>query len=195
MTAKGGWASAREWSNRSEAWRYLTLTRALPATTVERAIHDGVLKEGVRGTVLAVHRDGDGCPTGWEMRGPDYKGFSAGGSKALFVIGDWAAANRLAATESAIDALSLATLEGWPTGTLYASTAGGFGPKTSTVLMLLLKSSKELVAATDQGTGGDLLAGRLREMAELAGVAFRRLCPTAKDWNDQLRATKRSNVG
>ena len=45
------------------------------------------------------------------MRGPQYKGFAKGGDKALFWIGELAQARRVAITESAIDALSLAALE------------------------------------------------------------------------------------
>ena len=43
-----------------------------------------------------------------------------------------------------------------------------------------------VVAATDRGAGGDLLAGRLEDLARRHGVSFERRRPAAKDWNEQL---------
>jgi Toprim-like len=92
----------------------------------------------------------------------------------------------VAVTEAAIDALSLATLEGWPAGTAYVSTGGGFGPTTAEVLRVLLPASSRLVAATDRGQGGELLAERLHALAKEACASFGRLRSSAKDWNEQL---------
>ena len=91
-------------------------------------------------------------------------------------------------TESAIDALSLATIEAWQPDTLYVSTGGGWGAKAEVTLRALLRAGSELAAATDQGTGGERLAGRLVEIADAKSARFVRLRPDAKDWNDQLRA-------
>ena len=148
----------------------------------------GLLKEGIYGTVWARHRTVQGRTTGWEMRGPSFKGFAKGATKTLFWIGTSEVCNRAAVTESAIDALSLAAIEGWPVGTLYASTGGGYGPETARALQAFLPSRATLVAATDRGTGGELLASRLYELAASEDAGFERLCPQAKDWNDQLRA-------
>ena len=158
---------------------------------MERALQAGVLKEGIYGTVWAKHRTAQDWTTGWEMRGPAFKGFAKGGTKTLFWIGTPESCNRAAVTESAIDAFSLATIEGWPAGTLYASTGGGYGPETARTLQILLPSHATLVAATDQGTGGELLAGRLHELATACRATFERLCPQTKDWNDQLSAGRR----
>ena len=54
-------------------------------------------------------------------------------------------------------------------------------------MQIVLRLCRQLVAATDQGTGGDVLAHRLSELAAATGVEFSRLQPGAKDWNDQLR--------
>ncbi|WP_446741251.1 toprim domain-containing protein [Sphingomonas sp. H160509] len=115
------------------------------------------------------------------------KGSRRGGDKALFWIGQIRAARRVAVTESAIDALSLATIEQWPEGTAYVSTGGGFGPPTAETFSRLLPSSCRLVAATDRGQGGDILAERLREMAAGSCAGFGRVRSSAKDWNDELR--------
>lgn len=170
----------------SQAWRYLSGERFLPTDTLHRAVDAGVLREGIYGTIWGAHRDAAMAVTGWEMRGPNYKGFCKGGRKCLFRIGE-ARPERVAVAESAIDALSLAAIEGWREGTLYVSTGGGWGPGTDGLLGAVLQSASLLVIATDRGQGGELMAGRLHETALFCGVAAARLLPDGKDWNDQLR--------
>lgn len=181
------WKAAKLPNGRSDGWGYLARDRALPAPTIERALHAGVLREGYYGTIWAAHRSGERAVCGWEMRGPNYKGFGKGGAKALFWVGAISQARRVCVTESFIDALSLASLEGWAEGSVYASTGGGFGPFTSKAIEDLVPASARLVAATDQGRAGDLLAERLRDLAEGKGIAFSRMRPEAKDWNLQLQ--------
>jgi hypothetical protein len=186
LDAPKAWMAARKLVRGSLGWRYLTQERQLPADAIDRAVLAGVLREGIQGTVWALHRGTDGVPCGWEMRGPNYKGFSKGGDKALFWLADPRASSRVAVAESWIDALSLGAIEGWPDGTAYVSTGGGFGPATSRTLGALLVPGTRLVAATDRGTGGELLADRLSDIATTAGIGFGRLRPVAKDWNQQL---------
>jgi hypothetical protein len=150
-------------------------------------VQAGALREGIYGTVWARHQTAQGQTTGWEMRGPNFKGFVKGGSKTLFWSGTPATCNRVAVTRSFIDGLSLASIEGWPDGTLYASTGGGYGPETARALQAILPGNGRLVAATDQGTGGEVLASRLHELATGSSAGFGRLCPEAYDWNTQLR--------
>lgn len=181
------WTDAKAPGHGSPGWLYLTEARGLPKATIEVAIRAGVLREGIYGTIWALHRRLDQQPCGWEMRGPAYKGFARGGRKTLFRLGEIDTASRIAVTESFIDALSLATIEDWPPTTAYISTGGGFGPETATSLSSLVPQSARLVAATDNGAGGELLAGRLYKLATKTGIGFSRLYPVAKDWNDQLR--------
>ena len=139
-----------------------------------------------------MHQAADARITGWEMRGPSYKGFSRGGTKSVFWIGQPSSADRVAVTESAVDALSLATLEDWPAGTVYASVGGGFGPLTMEALQALLQPHAALVGATDLGAAGDALAARLCRLAEQCGTRFQRMRPGLKDWNEQLVAAVRA---
>lgn len=187
FAADKAWRGAHQLRPGSQGWTYLVETRGLPVDCIEHALRAGVLREGIYGTMWAMHRDATARPTGWEMRGPRYKGFSKGGDKALFWLGHLDTTDRVVVTESAIDALSLAAIEGWPEGTLYASTGGGYGPGTDEALRALLLPGARLVAATDQGTGGELLAARLHELATACLAGFGRLRPEVKDWNDQLR--------
>lgn len=180
------WRQAAQLASGSQAWRYLTGARGIPADIIEQASREGTLREGIGGTAWALHTGEDGQPCGWEMRGPRYKGFSKGGTKRLFGIGDAAGARRLAVAESAIDAMSLAAIEGRGEGTAYLSTGGGFGPMVEHALRRLLCPSVRLVAATDRGQGGEILADRLHRIAKEAGAGFGRLRPSAKDWNAHL---------
>jgi len=121
---------SRRWAERSPptpgsaAWVYLTEARGIPAAIVERAAAAGCLREGPRASMWAAHMDPAGGVVGWEERGPDWRGFAAGGSKTLFHLGE-AYARRLCVTEAAIDAMSLAAIEGCRVDSLYASTGGG----------------------------------------------------------------------
>ncbi len=182
-----------EWRGRgtvrpgSRGWTYLQEKRGLPVSAIDRAAEAGLLKEGVNGTIWAAHHDDRGTVCGWEMRGPHYRGFARDGAKTLFRVGSMQP-GRIAVTESAIDALSLATLEGWHGETLYVSTGGGFGPATSAQLTTIAEPQARLVAAVDQGKGGELLAARLDRIAAASGCGFSRLRPIHKDWNEDLCA-------
>ena len=193
IDAPKNWSSARTLIPGSEGWSYLTGPRSIPHGTVTRAVREDAIREGIKGTVWGVHRKQDGAPCGWEMRGPGYKGFSKGGSKAAFHLGDISSASRVVVTESMIDALSLATIEGLPNGTAYVSTGGGFGPETAELLKQQLATTTRLVAGTDRGQGGEILADRLRRLSEQANVAFSRLRPGAKDWNAQIQQPLTNN--
>jgi hypothetical protein len=120
------------------------------------------------------------------MRGRSFKGFLAGGAKGVFVFSGSEAPSRVAVCEAAIDALSLAAIDGACDDTAYVSTGGGWGDAGSAAISQLLSKARMVVAATDRGTGGDLLAGRLEDLARRHGLPFERRQPTAKDWNEQL---------
>jgi hypothetical protein len=186
LDATRAWTRATRLLPGSDGWSYLTVARGLPADTLRRANTADLLRAGILGTVWFKHRTLDGTPTGWEMRGPGYQAFSKGGSKVLFWIANPLTATRIAITESAIDALSLATIERWPDHTAYVSTGGGFGPLAAETLRAMVSNGPQLVAATDNDAGGHLIAERLHKLAVEADATFDRLLPTAKDWNAQL---------
>jgi hypothetical protein len=169
----------------SAAWQYLTEERRLPASLLELVVRRDLVREGVRGTAWFLHRSGE-QPSGWEMRGPSFKGFLAGGAKGVFVFSLSEAPSRIAECEAAIDALSLAVIDGPDDDTAYVSTGGGWGEAGSAAIGRLLSAARIVVAATDRGTGGELLAGRLEDLARSHGISFDRQRPAAKDWNEQL---------
>jgi hypothetical protein len=192
------WELRRLPSPGSPTWRYLTETRGLPGPVVTEAISAGVLREGPYASAWFAHLGHDGCLTGIEMRGPDYRGFSPGGEKTLFRFsGHVPAGNgvvrRLVVAEAPIDAMSVAAIEQMPLGSLYVATAGALGPGTIGALArqfwALAKDGGELVIATDDDRAGHAYADQLAGMARAFALKVSRLPPTggAKDWNDVLQ--------
>ncbi len=188
------WQARRHPGTGSGAWRYLCWTRAIPVPIVRSAISQGVLREGAFGSMWAAHRDNSGSVVGWEERGPDWRGFSTGGNKVLFRVGGTDAL-RLCVTEAAIDAMSLAAIEGLQDGSLYLSTGGGWSPRTEAALVeLLAHPDALLVCATDANRQGDAFAQRLRALAAQNERRSVRLRPPAEDWNEVLKEQKREEA-
>ena len=86
--------------------------------------------------------------------------------------------------------MSLASLEGPRSDTLYLATAGGLGPTTIAALRALLAKRvdlpvAQLVAATDADGAGEHYAAFLAGLAREAGVTCQRLRPPRAlgDWN------------
>lgn len=197
------WAAAAVPRPGSRTWRYLTGARRLPAAVVADAVAAGGLREGRYGNPWFAHRRGVGGEVvGFEVRGPRYRGFAAGGEKALFLHAAppdrrrAVAVAAVAVCEGAIDALSLAALEGTRPDTLYAATTGGMGLGTTAALATLLLRLRDggvapvLRVGTDNDGPGERLAARLVAFAGTEGGLWRREVPPAgfKDWNDALRA-------
>ncbi|RWP22865.1 DUF3991 and toprim domain-containing protein [Mesorhizobium sp.] len=171
----------------SATWRYLRDNRHLPERILRAAIAAGVLREGPHGSMWAAHIDAAGAVTGWEERGPEWRGFATGGSKVLFRLGP-ADAGRVCVTEAAIDAMSLAAIEASRPDTLYVSTGGGWSPATDAAIRLVAERPEaRLVAATDANPQGEVFVARLRELALELSCEFERLRPAAEDWNAMLK--------
>lgn len=178
-------ARRRPWRG-SSSWHYLTVLRHLPEQVIKVATATGMLREGPYGSMWAAHVGDSGSVTGWEERGPDWRGFASGGSKTLFRLGRLDA-QRLCVTEAAIDAMSLAALEGSRDDTLYLSTGGGWSPTTDAALRTLAAGRNAyLLAATDNNRQGDIYADRLFALTEQVGCPCNRLRPAADDWNAEL---------
>jgi hypothetical protein len=172
----------------SLTWEYLHSVRSLPSSLLRLAVDADVIRQGPQGSAWFCHLDDSGTVSGWEERGPHWRGFSSGGSKTLFRFGQ-PTASRLCITEAAIDALSLAAIERVRPDTLYASTGGGWAPTTVHAIESFADSAM-LVAATDADPQGEVFADRLRHIAELSGRDFLRLRPRAIDWNEELRESR-----
>ncbi|NSZ02081.1 DUF3991 domain-containing protein [Agrobacterium tumefaciens] len=188
------WQVRRPPATGSGAWRYLCWSRAVPISILRSAIAQGIVREGPFGSMWAAHIDSAGRVVGWEERGPDWRGFSTGGSKVLFRLGAQDAV-RLCVTEAAIDAMSLAAVEDLRDDSLYLSTGGGWSPKTEAALVALLaRPGAELVCATDANDQGDAFARRLQALAVEVNRPALRLRPPADDWNEVLQVRKKGEM-
>lgn len=188
------WAQRRRPVPGSGAWRYLCWERAIPVGVVRNAAHAGVLREGPFGSMWAAHMDDTGAVSGWEERGPDWRGFASGGTKILFRLGPLDA-SRICVTEAAIDAMSLAAIEGARDGTLYVSTGGGWSPTTEAAIrQLVAGTGAQLVAATDANPQGESFADRLRILSEEMSTDWLRLRPPLDDWNAVLQERKKEDA-
>lgn len=180
------WAARRKPWRGSATWRYLCDQRHIPEQVIRTVIAQNVLREGPRGSVWAAHTDDAGAVSGWEERGPEWRGFAARGSKVLFRLGPPGAA-RICVTEAAIDAMSLAAIEKIRRDTLYVSTGGGWSPSTEAAIRRMSGTPEaRLVAATDANPQGEAFVARLRELAGDLSCDFERLRPAAEDWNAVL---------
>ncbi|AMM87397.1 DUF3991 and toprim domain-containing protein [Martelella sp. AD-3] len=187
QTVAERWQSRRKPWRGSATWRYLSEMRGIPDPVLCQAIASDVLREGPHGSMWAAHKDDRGQITGWEERGPEWRGFANGGAKVLFRLGP-ADATRLCVAEAAIDAMSLAAIEQCRPGSLYLSTGGGWSSSTDAALRgLAARPDVLMVAATDANSQGETFAERLRVLAEEEGSNWQRLRPPSDDWNASLK--------
>jgi hypothetical protein len=189
------WAVRRRLNRGSPTWCYLRETRCLPENILAVAASADLVREGPYGSAWFAHRDHDGVLTGIEMRGPDFRGFTADGTKTLFRFA-WGRGpfTRLAIFEAPIDALSMAASEGHRSDTLYVATAGGMGPETIIALkhlfdVLSAEPSGIVAIGTDNDAPGDRHAQRLAALIEAANLPWERTRPPegSKDWNKFLK--------
>lgn len=172
----------------SPTWRYLAETRFLPDHIIQEAVDEDRLREGPYGSMWAAHTDEAGAVVGWEERGLEWRSFSTGGAKVLFRLGA-ARPGRVCVTEAAIDAMSLAAIEGLRHGSAYVSTGGGWSPATEAAIRAIAAMPGTLlVAATDSNLQGDVFGDRIRAIAMEAGAEYDRLRAAHDDWNDELKA-------
>jgi len=190
----------REYRRMAEAeqYPYLERDRRVPADVLSSPRFQGLMRIDARGNTVFPHFDAAGL-CGYEIKNRGFTGFAAGGKKGLWFShtrpDDW----RLVLSESAIDALSFATL--FPDSedrTRYASLGG----RPSLRQMALVQASvikmadgAEIVAGFDADEAGRWLAmaigdvvGKVRRHAGRNALGFRVHLPATEgeDWNQVL---------
>ena len=191
----------REYRRMAEAQRYpyLERDRFVPTAVLSSPRFRGRMRIDARGNTAFPHFDAAGL-CGYEIKNRGFTGFAAGGKKGLWFShtrpDDW----RLVLTESAIDALSYATL--FPDSedrTRYASLGGRPSSRQMGLVqaaVIKLADGAELVAAFDADEAGRWLVGKIGEVvanvrreAERNNLGFRVHLPTTegKDWNQVLQ--------
>ena len=197
----------REYRRMADVQRYpyLERDRCLPAAVLSSPRFAGRMRIDARGNTVFPHFDAAGL-CGYEIKNRGFTGFAAGGQKGLWFShtrpDDW----RLVLAESAIDALSYATL--FPDSedrTRYASLGGRPSSRQMGLVQTVfikLADGAEVVAAFDADEGGRSLAavtgaviGNARAEADRSGLGFRPHLPAkeGEDWNQVLQNSRGSN--
>lgn len=177
--------------------RYLEQQRQIPEAIFLHPIFSDRIRVDRRQNLLFAHHSLDGI-CGFEMKNEGFTGFSPGGVKGLWCSRPRPEDEELVVCETAIDALSYATLFGTE-GRRFVSTAGQLSP----LQRELLKSAAQklgdygsIVLALDNDAGGRQLAASLQALLAEVDLGHRQVVtslpePEGNDWNDVLR-TKQS---
>lgn len=190
----------REYRRMAEAQRYpyLERDRDVPAAVLSSPRFRGRMRIDARGNTVFPHFDAAGL-CGYEIKNRGFTGFAAGGKKGLWFSYVRPHDRRLELTESAIDALSYATL--FPDSedrTRYASLGGRPSSRQIELVqaaVIKLADRAEVVAAFDADEAGRWLVavigevvGRVRHQAERNDLGFRVHLPATEgeDWNQVL---------
>jgi hypothetical protein len=178
---------------------YLEQQRCLPAAVLSSWRFVGRVRMDARGNVIFPHFDREGL-SGYEIKNQGFTGFAACGAKSLWFSHTRLDDRRLILAESAIDALSYATL--FPDDadrTRYASLGGkpnSQQPSLVKATIATLPEESEIVAAFDADDGGrnlvELIRLVMRAAATEAGrtdLIFKVHLPAEdqKDWNQVLQ--------
>jgi hypothetical protein len=194
----------REYRSMAEAQRhpYLERDRGVPAAVLSSPRFRGRTRTDTRGNTVFPHFDAAGL-CGYEIKNRGFTGFAAGGKKGLWFSHIRPDDRRLVLTESAIDALSYATL--FPDSedrTRYASLGGRPSSRQMRLVqtaVIKLAEGAEAVAAFDADEAGRWLAAvigdvvsSVRRQAERNDLAFRVHLPATEgeDWNHVLQNSR-----
>ncbi len=182
---------------------YLENSRGLSPALLGSERFAGRVKIDSNGCAVFPHFDEAGL-CGFEMKNREYTGFSRGGAKGLWFSRTRPEDRRLVFCESAIDALSHATLFPALLTTRYASIGGQMNPGQPELIRMAverLPAASEVVSAMDADAQGQKLSTLILEAVTRAAketgrvdLGFSTQQPVGfKDWNDQLRASRGSS--
>jgi hypothetical protein len=176
---------------------YLEIERGLPGNLLANARFAGRVRMDGRGNAVFPHFDLEGL-CGYEIKNRSFTGFASGGEKGLWLSHREPGDNRLVLAESAIDALSHASL--FPAvGTRYASIGGEMNPRQPELIRAAaarLPLNGKIIAAMDNDACGARLIEMTQSAVRLSGRQDLKVsahCPSeGKDWNEVLTAPSHS---
>jgi len=200
---KGDFTPSHEWAEPPEAMKKSQWTwsntgpvfdssylqkRGIELETIQK--YSARIHQTSQGNYLFGHYGPEGF-SGFEIKSPGGKGqFSSGCEKSLFTcLTDQRKVSRIVVTETAIDALSYAQLDGCRDNTAYVSMAGHPSYKQLEQLKTLgnMDKIKEVVLAHDNDQGGHRQAEKCQKaLAEVEVKTTRRVSESGKDWNDMV---------
>jgi hypothetical protein len=174
---------------------YLTKYRGISLTVQQHPIFNGRIRIDGRGNAVFPHfGPGNTGLCGYELkngnqRGTTFTGFSPGGLKALHCSRPRDTDREAVICETAVDMLSLATLEGTEKRRFF-STAGQISSLQAGCLRSAASRMPEgsrIIIATDNDVGGQALAARIEDALRSVDIpTVRHIPPSTGDWNDVL---------
>jgi hypothetical protein len=175
---------------------YLENERAIPRDILESGRFAGRIKiDTSRGNAIFPHED-ENSLCGFEVKNHNFTSFAAGGTKGLWTSHLRTEDRALVLAESAIDALSYATL--FPDqAARYASIGGKMTPKQKELIRsaaAVMPGPAVVIAAVDADTAGTEIAGVIETAVRLTGrsdLRFEQHSPEGnkhKDWNEVLKS-------
>lgn len=182
------------WVKGREVFDYAYLKgRGIDPATI-KAYSPAIRQDPQTKDLMFLHRGQQGF-SGYEVKGPvETKGkFAAGGDKTFFPLqreGGAGSVSRVVVTETALDALSYAQMEGMREDTAYVSMAGNPSEDQLSQLRSLCGQSRiqSVVLAHDKDKGGDQQAEKCQEVLKGAQAKVTRDTPASgKDWNELLQ--------
>lgn len=143
-----------------------------------------------RNNVIFPHLDREGV-CGYEIRHQNFKGFSSGGTKGLWVSRSSEQDKRLVICESPLDCLSYHQL--FPDAhTRYFATGGTISELQKDLLRTAFEKihaqGGKIIIATDRDEAGNKLAHLLAKIAPESSQISRSVPEHQKDWNEALMA-------
>ena len=178
-----------------EEHKYLQ-DRGIPAEIIKHQRFCGTILTDEWNNAVFPHLK-DGKIVGFTKKNYKFSGFSEGGEKLLWKSNQFEGDNRLVVAESAIDALSLATLENGNQKTKdrfyhtrFISIDGGMSANAEEALKKEVQAMPEqavIVAAFDNDEQGKKYLAKLAEICKECGRKLEENLPKVrKDWNEVL---------
>jgi len=171
---------------------YLENERSLPAALLALPRFVGPIRIDTRANAVFPHFDQEGL-CGYEIKNRNFTGFSSGGTKGLWLSHERPEDSRIVFCESAIDALSHATLFA-DEHARYASIGGKLNPLQPELIraaIARMPAESKVVSAMDADADGAKLAETVHEAMKLTGrddLSYVFQEPFGyKDYNDQIR--------
>lgn len=177
--------------------QYLEETRQIPSSVLSDPIFHDRIRIDARANALFPHWNQQASLSGFAIKNRGFTGFSPGGIKGLWCSRPRPDDRDLYLCETAIDALSVATLLG-TAGKRFFSTAGQISPAQAACIRSAVSKMPDdgrVVLAVDNDDGGRKLIEAVRQALATAGFPAGRITEhlpdnPGDDWNDVLKASR-----
>jgi conjugative relaxase-like TrwC/TraI family protein len=172
-----------------ESLLYLDLRR-LHSEDLTDARFSGRLFRDAKYNAIFPHYDAAERVVGYERKASDFKGFSPGGTRGVWLSNRREADNRLVLTEAVLDALSYHKMYG-DEQTRYVSTGGSIGPKQIECIGKALEElpqGAQVVLGFDNDEAGEKYSEQVRKLVPPRLSVERQIPSLGKDWNAELEA-------